>query len=58
MKKETGMDIPKGAGLEVDKAAANIVKEFGLNKLKSLVKLNFKNTEKVLQIIKGDNSCN
>lgn len=58
MKKETGMDIPKGAGLEVDKAAANIVKEFGLNKLKSLVKLNFKNTKKVLQIIKEDNSCN
>lgn len=47
IKKEINMPVPKGAGTEVDKAAVNIVNEYGFNKLRSIAKLNFKNTEKV-----------
>lgn len=52
MSKEINKTIPKGAGIEVDKVACEIAKEFGLNKLKDITKLNFKNTEKVKEMIK------
>ena len=52
MSKEINKTIPKGAGIEVDKVACEIAKEFGFNKLKDITKLNFKNTEKVKEMIK------
>lgn len=50
--KELNISIPKGAGIEVDKIASEIVKQYGFNKLKDIAKLNFKNTEKVKEILK------
>ena len=44
--------IPLGASDEVDKFAANLVKKYGKDILKETVKLNFKNTEKVENILK------
>ena len=44
---EVGIDIPKGAGDKVDEVAQTIVDKFGFEKLNSIVKLNFKNTEKL-----------
>ncbi len=44
---EIGMEIPKGAGDIVDKKAQEIVEKFGFDKLKSIAKLNFKNTDKL-----------
>lgn len=41
------MDIPKGAGDIVDKVGCEIVKKYGFDKLKTLAKMNFKNTEKI-----------
>lgn len=41
------LPILKGASEEVDKQAAQIVKEFGKEKLNEIAKLNFKNTEKL-----------
>lgn len=48
LEKELGMILPKGANPEVDKAAIKIVTTYGEDKLKTIAKLNFKNTEKVL----------
>ena len=56
MSKELNMPIPKGAGVDVDKAACEIVKEYGFNKLKDIAKLNFKNTEKIKAMIKETQS--
>lgn len=47
LSKELGSPIPKGAGENVDEFAQFIVEKYGYEKLKSLVKLNFKNTEKL-----------
>ncbi len=44
---ELHMPILKGAGVDVDKLAAEIVNQFGKDKLNSIAKLNFKNTEKL-----------
>ncbi len=43
-----GMILPKGANPKVDEAGLEIVKKFGKNKLSEVAKLNFKNTEKIL----------
>ena len=48
MSNQLGHDIPKGAGIEVDNFAKMIVNEKGKDILNKYVKLNFKNTEKVL----------
>ena len=45
--KEIGMEIPKGAGEKVDEVAQTIVSKFGFDKLNSIAKLNFKNTDKL-----------
>jgi ribonuclease HIII len=45
---ETGFTLPKGAGPEVDRIAKEIVLKYGEDKLRSITKLNFKNTAKVL----------
>lgn len=39
--------IPKGASNKVDEAAILVVKKYGFEKLNEVVKLNFKNTEKI-----------
>jgi len=44
-----GINLPKGAGPEVDRVGKEIVKKYGQNKLKSIAKLNFKNTNKILE---------
>ena len=44
---ELGFDIPKGAGDTVDHVGALIVKKYGWQKLESIAKMNFKNTEKI-----------
>lgn len=43
-----GSPVPKGAGSAVDEYAKKIVDTFGKDKLKEVVKLNFKNTEKLI----------
>lgn len=47
LSKEIGIEIPKGAGDKVDEVAKEIVEKFGFEKLSSISKLNFKNTEKL-----------
>ncbi len=44
---ELGIFIPLGAGPIVDDTAKKIRDKFGINKLKDIAKLNFKNTEKI-----------
>ena len=51
LEKELKMTIPKGAGQNVDEAGVEIVKKYGLNKLTSIAKLNFKNTEKIKDLL-------
>ena len=41
----------KGAGDKVDELGVKIVKKYGIDKLKEVAKLNFKNTEKIKNII-------
>jgi len=45
---ELGIYLPKGANPQVDEAAKKIVNKYGKEKLKYIAKLNFKNTEKIL----------
>ena len=45
--KELGMDIPKGAGTNVDEVAKNLVQKHGFDILNKYAKLNFKNTDKI-----------
>ncbi|MFP7734462.1 ribonuclease HIII [Priestia aryabhattai] len=49
---KTGMVIPRGAGAQVDIAAAKIIKKYGVNALNSLAKIHFANTEKALKLAK------
>lgn len=41
------LPVLKGAGVDVDKLAADIVKTYGREKLQTITKLNFRNTEKL-----------
>lgn len=41
--------LPLGASTTVDEAGKDIVKKYGKDKLKEIAKLNFKNTEKILE---------
>lgn len=43
------VDIPKGASPKVDSIAKKILDTYGKNELSKIVKLNFKNTEKILK---------
>lgn len=45
---ELGFNLPKGSGPEVDRIGKEIVAKFDSNKLQSIAKLNFKNTERIL----------
>ena len=46
--KNLGIDLPKGASDLVDNVGKEIVQKFGSEKLKEISKMNFKNTEKIL----------
>ena len=48
------MYIPKGAGENVDKVTAEIVKKYGENKLHDIAKCNFKNMEKYKLYLKSN----
>ncbi|MBR6073029.1 MAG: ribonuclease HIII [Bacilli bacterium] len=43
--------VPKGAGDEVDKFGAKIVNKYGIKKLNDIAKLNFKNTDKIKELL-------
>ena len=51
LEKDLKMVIPKGASEKVDEVGAEIVKKYGLKKLSEIAKLNFKNTEKIKDIL-------
>ena len=42
--------LPKGAGKEVDEIGKEVVETYGKDKLKEIAKLNFKNTERILEL--------
>ena len=48
LSKEVNMNLPKGANPLVDEVGKKIVKIYGKEKLEVIAKLNFKNTEKIL----------
>ena len=43
--------LPKGASNKVDEVGAKIVLQYGFSKLASIAKLNFKNTEKIKELV-------
>jgi len=43
-----GINLPKGAGPEVDRIGKEIVLKYGESKLRDIAKINFKNTSKIL----------
>ena len=45
------MNIPKGAGTLVDNVGADIAKKFGFDKLQEIAKMNFKNTDKIKELL-------
>ena len=45
---ELGVTLPKGSGPEVDRIGKELVSKYGADKLKSIAKLNFKNTERIM----------
>lgn len=49
LSKEVGFTLPKGAGPLVDDAARKIVSMYGIDKLKSIAKLNFNNYKKLTE---------
>lgn len=44
---ELGVNLPKGAGINVDDVGKNLIDKFGFDILKKYAKLNFKNTDKI-----------
>lgn len=48
---KVGFTLPKGAGQIVDEAGVKIVKKEGIDILKQISKINFKNTEKIKKIL-------
>lgn len=44
-----GINIPKGASDKVDEVGKYIVSKYGKSKLNEIAKINFKNTEKILE---------
>jgi len=52
LSKEAGFTIPKGAGAQVDIAAAKLIKSKGKDVLPHFVKLHFANTDKAWNLIK------
>ncbi len=54
MSRELGILIPKGASNAVDECALKVIKTYGLEKLNEVVKLSFKNTEKIKEMLKSE----
>lgn len=54
LEKQLGMPLPKGAGVMVDNAAADIVQKHGWSTLEKVAKMHFKNTQKVQEQLKTD----
>lgn len=50
MSKDLDMIIPKGAGVLVDEFGKKVIEKYGKDKLEDIAKMNFKNTEKILNI--------
>ena len=48
---DLGTTLPLGAGTKVDEMGASIVKKFGIDKLNEISKLNFKNTDKIKELL-------
>ncbi len=48
LSKTLEIELPKGAGLEVDKVGKEIVQKYGISKLEEIAKLNFKNTDRII----------
>ena len=46
------IEIPLGAGTMVDEVGATLVKKYGKDILEEIAKLNFKNTDKINDILK------
>ena len=53
LSKELGINIPKGAGEQVDEAGVKIVKKYGEDILNKISKVSFKNTEKIKGLAKN-----
>lgn len=53
--KNINIELPKGAGDLVDEIGKNIVNKYGIDELKQIAKLNFKNTEKIKELSKKTN---
>ena len=49
LSEELKINIPKGAGPEIDRVGKEIVAKYGQDKLISIAKLNFKNTNRILK---------
>ena len=47
LSKSLNLELPKGASNLVDEIGVKIAKEYGMDKLKEIAKLNFKNTDKI-----------
>ncbi len=47
LSKQIGMELPKGANEVADQVAKEIVEKYGMEKLASVAKMNFKNVEKI-----------
>lgn len=52
LSKKAGMKLPKGAGNQVDVAAAKLIQKLGKERLPEFVKLHFANTEKAMRLLK------
>lgn len=46
---EIHIPLPKGAGKDVDTIGKEVVEQYGKDKLKDIAKINFKNTERILE---------
>lgn len=49
MSDELHIPLPKGAGPHVEDTALEIVNKYGVEKLKTIAKINFKNTDRILE---------
>lgn len=51
IEKKIGENLPKGASHHVDQIGAKIVQKYGIDILSTIAKLNFKNTEKIKELL-------
>lgn len=53
LSKEMNITLPKGAGAKVDEVGAKIAKVHGIEVLNQIAKCNFKNTEKIKELVQN-----